>query len=71
VIPLRFPERGYVDLLSRRRLKAAIAKLALAIANGEVTPLPLELQALAEICETENLPIEAARVRRWMAGYRL
>jgi hypothetical protein len=70
-MPLRVPERGYVELLHRRRLKAAVDKLALAIAKGDVTPLPLELQALAEICETENLPIEAARVRRWMVGYRL
>ena len=52
------------------QLKASVGKLARAIANEEVTPTLVELAALAQICETENLPMEAARVRRWMLpGY--
>lgn len=50
----------------RRNLAKAVAQLALAIAAGELRPEPVELQALAAICDDMQLPIEAARVRRWM-----
>lgn len=48
------------------RTQRMITELAAAIANGEVTPGPWELEALAVICDDEQLPAEAARVRRWM-----
>lgn len=49
----------------RRRLADAVADLADAIVTGEVTPDLIELQALALICDEHQLPIDAARVRRW------
>jgi hypothetical protein len=52
----------------RLRLKDAVARLALALANEECIPTLVELQALAELCEAQYLPAEAARVRRWIAG---
>lgn len=56
------------DLLVRRtRLAQAVAALAIGIAQGECTPPDVELQALAQLCEEQWLPQEAARVRRWMA----
>lgn len=51
-----------------RRLAQCVAELGAAIASGEVTPEWMELQALALICDENKLPIEAARVRRWMEG---
>lgn len=48
------------------RLHAAVGKLADAIAAGEVTPLEVELEALALLCEEQYLLLDAARVRRWM-----
>jgi hypothetical protein len=53
--------------VDRRRLQEAVAKLGEALATGEVKPSPGELQALAAVCDANRLPIEAARVRRWMA----
>jgi hypothetical protein len=69
-MPLRFPERGAAALEQRLRLRECVGKLAIAIANGECTPQLIELQALVEICEARELPIEAARIRRWIAGGR-
>lgn len=50
----------------RRNLAEAVAKLALAIDAGEVQGELVELQALAQICDTHHLHSEAARIRRWM-----
>lgn len=51
----------------RARLKEAVAKMAHAIeSSDEVCPTHHELYALAELCDEHDLPIEAARVRRWM-----
>lgn len=56
-----------VSTIDRRtRLAGCIAKMADAIAAGELTPSVVELQALAQLCEEQWLPSEAARVRRWM-----
>lgn len=52
----------------RLRLREAIGKMADAIAAGDLTPLPIELEALAQLCDEQFLPSEAARVRRWMAA---
>jgi hypothetical protein len=49
-----------------RRLRQAVMDLGCAIARGDVTPAPGELEALAAVCDTEHLGPEAARVRRWM-----
>jgi len=54
--------------LQRERLRNAVTGLGAAIASGEVTPTPGELEALAQICVDHFLPVEAARVRRWMAA---
>lgn len=53
-------------LARRTRLAGAVAALAIGIERGECTPLPVELEALAQLCEEQWLPSEAARVRRWM-----
>lgn len=50
----------------RSRLTEAIARLATAIDYDEVTPDPIELQALAALCDDAHLTVEAARVRRWL-----
>lgn len=50
----------------RLRLREAIDKMAAAIATGECQPpSAVELDALAQLCEEQFLPCEAARVRRW------
>jgi hypothetical protein len=49
-----------------RYLATVVAKLAEAIAAGEVTPAPGELEALAVVCDRAQLPAEAARIRRWL-----
>jgi hypothetical protein len=41
--------------------------MAVAIANGECTPAIVELEALAQICDEQGLPQEAARVRQWIS----
>ncbi len=50
----------------RQQLRECIAKMADAIAAGACDPVDVELQALVQICEEHFLPVEAARVRRWM-----
>jgi hypothetical protein len=52
--------------MERRRIADVVAKLATAIAAGEMIPEPAELHALAAVCDHHHLPAEAARVRRWM-----
>lgn len=52
----------------RTRMAEAVAKLAVAIDTGECRPEPLELEALAVLCDRQRLPADAARVRRWMGG---
>jgi hypothetical protein len=54
----------------RRRgdLREAVGRMATAIAHGEIAPTPCELEALAQICAEHFLPVEAARIRRWIAG---
>lgn len=54
----------------RATTAAAVANLAVAIAHGTIRPQPGELDALALICDRQQLPIEAARVRRWLAWRR-
>jgi hypothetical protein len=50
----------------RQQLRECIAKMATAIANGDCTPERVELEVLVLICQEHFLPVEAARVRRWM-----
>lgn len=52
----------------RDELRDAVNRLANAMFRGDVEPDPDELRALAEICAINHLPIEAARVRRWLQG---
>jgi hypothetical protein len=58
------------DPALRDELVEAVAKLAVAIDRGDVTPELLELQALAVICAAQDLPDEAARIRRWLGAER-
>jgi len=61
------PPAGYTPPpFDRQRFVEMINKLGTAIANGECTPELGELEALVLICEDRQLPIEAARVRRWL-----
>jgi hypothetical protein len=53
--------------LRRERLRNAVAAKERAIASGEA-PDPIELEPLAQLCVDHFLPVEAARVRRWIAG---
>lgn len=53
---------------NRQRLAEAVDKLARAMAAGEIATDEIQLRALVDICEANQLPIEAARVRRWIAG---
>ncbi|HMF61630.1 MAG TPA: hypothetical protein VK595_14715 [Vicinamibacterales bacterium] len=64
-MPLRKPE-PVADRFRRARLQAAVHNLAVAIERGECTPTRVELEALAQLCQEQWLPAEAARVRRWM-----
>jgi hypothetical protein len=50
------------------RLAQCVGELGAAIASGECTPEPGELEALAIICERRGLRAEAMRVRRWTRG---
>ena len=50
----------------RGRLIQVVTKLARAVDAGEAMPQPNELEALATVLEEQRLPIEAARVRRWI-----
>lgn len=54
----------------RMRLQQAVIELGQAIATGETQPEVVELQALAGICDDAQLPIEARRIRLWLAGAR-
>ncbi len=36
------------------------------IVAGNVTPARLELDALAALCDELDLPLDAARIRRWI-----
>ncbi len=72
---LREEERNTPSMLSmksglpkvdRKRLAKCIGELGDAIAKGECVPTALELKALAQVCDEHQLPMEAARVRRWM-----
>jgi hypothetical protein len=58
------PARRAEDRI-RRSLPPLVQKLGRAIAAGEVTPEPLELDALADICTEFQLPLLATRVRQW------
>lgn len=59
--------RADIDGTIQARLIEMTQKLARAIASGEVTPAPGEMEALAIVLDEHHLPIEANRVRRWMA----
>lgn len=50
----------------RRRLAQCVDRLAIALAAEQCTILPAECEALAALCDAHDLPIEAARVRRWI-----
>jgi hypothetical protein len=54
----------------RARLVGCVTKLAALIESGTMTPEPIELEALAQICERQFLRPEAARVRRWITTER-
>lgn len=61
------PESTLVWIPTRRtRLSAAVAKMAHQIDTGAITTSVVELDALAQLCDAHQLPIEAARVRRWI-----
>jgi hypothetical protein len=47
------------------RIREAVAALAIAIDQGDVDPTLEELQALTTLCDRQQLPDEAERVRRW------
>ena len=49
------------------KTRAIVAALADAIAAGDVEPSIAELRALAQLCDQRHLPLEAARIRRWLA----
>lgn len=55
-----------VRLARRARLVAAVKHLAIDMAAGVTTWEPIELRALAAVCDEHKLPVEAARVRRWI-----
>jgi hypothetical protein len=55
-----------VNTRIRNRLIHVVTKLARAHAAGDVTPEPWELEALAVVLKEYRLPVEAARVRRWI-----
>lgn len=57
----------YATITDRReRVRDKIATTAAAIANGERIS-HAELNAILELCQKYFLPVEAARVMRWMA----
>jgi hypothetical protein len=58
--------RADSPLEKRHRLADAVDRLTLALALGEVTTSRVELEILAQLCEEQWLPCEAARVRRWL-----
>lgn len=61
------PWTGAATIDRRVRLRQAVAKMAVAIAAGECEPpAPVEIEALAQLCDEHFLLSEAARVRRWM-----
>ncbi len=49
-------------------LEQVVVDLGLAIAAGEAAPDPLELEALAALCDHASLAPEAERVRGWLGG---
>lgn len=54
----------------RAMLRASVANLAEALSRGWVRPQLVKLEALALICQDKGLPVEAARVRRWLTAAR-
>lgn len=57
----------YTTFTARReRARASVTRWADRIAAGVYWPSAAELIALVELCEDHFLPVEAARVRRWM-----
>lgn len=50
----------------RERLRASVARWADRIAAEAYYPAPDELTAVVALCQEYFLPVEAARVRRWM-----
>ena len=51
----------------RGRLIMCVTKLARAFAADDVVPSAGELEALAVVLDEYELPVEARRVRRWIA----
>lgn len=50
----------------QQRLRDAVAKLAAAIVAGDRIPSKVELEAVVGFCQDYALPLEAARVSRWL-----
>jgi hypothetical protein len=50
----------------RQRLAYQVHRLAHQLANGNRPIVIEELRDIAAICDSQHLPIEAARIRRWM-----
>lgn len=50
----------------QQRLRDAIAQIGADIAEGTCRLSRVELQQVIELCRDYGLPLEAARVRRWM-----
>jgi tellurite resistance protein len=55
-----------MTMRERTRLAESVAKMAVAIADGECRPSLDDLAALAHLCTAYGLQAEAARIRRWM-----
>lgn len=52
----------------RQRLRERIARMGAAIAAGEIHPSRVELDQVIGFCVEYFLPVEAAKVARWMSG---
>lgn len=50
----------------RQRLREAIAQIAEAIATEGAVPSRVDLNQILGLCQEYFLPVEAARVQRWM-----
>lgn len=48
----------------RQRLAAGVEHILIAIADGDVLPETIELDALAQLCDDAQLPTQAARLRQ-------
>ena len=70
-LPNRMPSAA-----NRERLRQTVEALAQRLADGAVTPSLEELEpggfleALVRVLDLHGLPLEAARVRRWLRGTR-